>query len=127
MLDKLRIPGIDIKKLVDSGRKDIEALLAANEQAFTTFEVLTRKQTELLSNIIREWQSGARAMVSRAAGSDKPAHTAEHIQQAFTQALTRMKEMAEIAARSNVEILGMLNKRYHESLAEVRGSVARKP
>jgi phasin family protein len=127
ILDKLRVPGLDVHKLVDHGRKDIEALLAANEHAFTTIEVLTRKQTDLLANLVREWQAGARDTVSSASGAEKLNHAAMHAQLVFTQTLTRMREMAEIAAKSNADLLAMLTKRYHEGIAEVRSSVGRKP
>jgi phasin family protein len=126
MLEKLRLPGIDTQKLIEGRRKDIEALLAANERAYVAVEALTRKQADLLSDVMKEWQASVKDVVAGTGIVEKLNQTADHAQRAFTHALTNMKEMAEIAARSNHEVLAILNKRYHDGVAEFRSSLRAK-
>lgn len=123
LLERLKIPEIDAKTLIEGRRKDIEALLTANEKAFAAFEALTRKQAELLSEVMKEWQAGARDFVAHTGAADKVNQTAAHAQKVFTQALAAMKEMAEIASKSTQEVVTILNQRYHAGLEEIRTSL----
>ena len=123
LLERFKLPGIDTSALLESGRKDIEMLLETNEKVFATTEALTRKQAELLSELIKEWQASLKDSIAKTSGSEKLNQASQHAQHAFTSVLTSMKEMAELTVKSNQEVIGMLNKRYHDSLEELRRSV----
>jgi hypothetical protein len=98
LLNSLKLPGIDTNKLLESGRKDIEALLETNEKVFVTAEALTHKQAEMLTELVKEWHASLKDSVSSASGADKLNQASVHAQRALATALTSMKEMAEIAA-----------------------------
>lgn len=122
-LEKLKLPGLDTSALIDSGRKDVEALLAANERVFTGIEALSHKQAALLLDIMREWQAGAKDVVGKGSPSQKATQVSEHAQRAFSHALANMKEMADIAAKSHEDVLNILNKRYQENIENFRKSI----
>jgi phasin family protein len=122
-LEKLKVPGLNPQALLDHGRKDVEALLAANERVFTGIEALSHKQAELLLDIMREWQEGAKEVIGKGTPSEKVNHVGEHAQRAFTHALTNMKEMADIAAKSHEDVLSILNQRYQENVEAFRKSM----
>lgn len=119
-LEKLKLPGLNAQSLIESGRKDIEALLAANERVFTGVEALSHKQADLLMDIMREWQAGAKEAIGPGTPSEKVQQASQHAQQAFTHALANMKEMADIAAKSHEDVLNILNQRYQENVEEFR-------
>lgn len=123
LIEKFRLPGIDTQKLVGSYRKDIEALLSANERAFAAFEALSRKQTDLFTEVIKEWQSGTKEVIGKEGGAERVNVVAAHAQKAFVNAIATMKDMAEIAAKSTQDVVGILNKRYHEGVEELRTSI----
>lgn len=122
-LEKLKLPGLDTAALLDSGRKDIEALLAANERVFTGIEALSHKQANLLSDIMREWQAGAKDAIAKGSPAEKVHQASQHAQRAFSQALVNMREMADIAAKSHEDVLTILNKRYQENVEAFRTSI----
>lgn len=122
-LEKLKLPGVNPEALLDHSRKDIEALLAANERVFTGIEALSHKQTALFSEIMHEWQAGAKDVIAKGSPSEKANQVSQHAQHAFTQALANMKEMADIAAKSHEDVLTILNKRYHENVEAFRRSM----
>jgi len=122
-LDKLKLPGVDTHALLESRRKDVEALLAANERVFTGIETLSHKQADLLADIMKEWQASAKDAIAKGSSSEKINQAASHAQRAFTHALANMKEMADIAARSNKDVLDILNRRYREGLEEFRNTI----
>ena len=122
-LDKLKLPGVNTQALIESGRKDIEALLAANERVFTGLEALSHKQADLLSDIMKEWQASAKDAIAKGSTSEKINQAASHAQRAFTHALANMKEMADIAAKSHEDVLSILNQRYQEGIEQFRSSI----
>lgn len=122
-LEKLKLPGVNVEALFDHGRKDIEALLAANERVFTGVEVLTNKQAALLLDIMREFQAGTKDVIGKGSPSEKVNQVSQHAQRAFTHALTNMKEMADIAAKSHEDVLSILNHRYQENVEAFRKSL----
>jgi phasin family protein len=125
-LDKLKLPGVNTQALIDSGRKDVEALLAANERVFTGIEALSHKQADLLADIMKEWQASAKDAIAKSTPTEKINQAASHAQRAFTHALANMKEMADIAAKSHEDVLSILNQRYQEGIEQFRSSI-RKP
>lgn len=101
-------------------------MLSANERAFAAFEALTRKQGELLGQLVKEWQAGAKEVIGEGGAAEKINQAAGHAQHAFTSALTAMKEMAEIAATSSKDVVGILDRRYRDALVELRTALGLK-
>ena len=126
-LEKLKMPGLNPEALIEHSRKDIEALLTANERVFTSIEALSHKQTELFLDIMREWQAGAKDIIGKGTAPEKANQVSQHAQRTFSHALASMKEMADIAAKSHEDVLKILNKRYQENVEEFRQSVRKQP
>ena len=126
-LEQLKLHGPGTDALLESGRKDIEALLAANERVFTGVEALTHKQGELLLDIMREWQAGAKDAIGKGNGNEKLNQAAQHAQRAFSHALTSMKEMADIAAKAHEDVLNILSQRYQDNVEAFRQTLRKEP
>lgn len=122
-LEKLKLPGVDAQKLIEAHRKDLEALLAANERAYAAIETLTRKQADMLAHVVKEWHASVRETVAHGSGAEKLNQASARIQAAFAKTLTNMRETAEIASHSGKEVLAILNKRYHEAIEEFRAAI----
>ena len=122
-LERLKLRGPSTQALLEHGRKDIEALLAANERVFTGFEAINHKQAALLADIMREWQAAAKDAVSPGSSPEK----VNHAQRAFSHALASMKEMADIAAKAHEDVLTILNERYQANVEEFRQSLNKPP
>lgn len=127
MLEGLRMPGLDVSALMDSRRKDVEALIAANQRAYQGFEALTRRQAEILAEGMKAWQEGAKEMIGPASAGEKATRSASRAQEAFGHALSNMRELAEMAAKSQQEVVGIINKRVREGIQEFREQFTRKP
>lgn len=118
LLGKLKLPGLDVEGLIDSRRKDVEALLAANEQAYRGFEAVTRRQGEMLVEAMKGLKGNAKQAVAAEGLSDRASLVATQAKEAFGQALSNMKEIAELSARSQQQVVQTLNQRLRESLSE---------
>ena len=118
LMEQFKVPGLDVSKIVEAQRKDIEALTQANQAAYAAVQELARRQVAILQETIAEWQ----AVMTQGAGGDSTNVTkqAELAQKAFGKAFTNMREMAEVAARAQTTAWEMMQKRFQENLADFR-------
>ena len=105
--------------LSDPRRKDIEALAEANRQAYEGMQAIAKRQAEILQQTMSEWQSAAQNMAGKDFAANATQQT-ELAKAAFEKALSNMREMAELATRSQSQAFDTVNKRFQENLAELR-------
>ena len=119
ILEQLKVPGIDMHALIEARRKDVEALTQANQMAYESMQALARREAEILQQTMSEWQAAMAAMAGK-----NPAEMAskgtELATQAFGKALANMRELAEMASKSQVQAYEVLNRRFQENLEELR-------
>lgn len=48
-LEQFKVPGVDMSALLESRKKDVEAIVEANKSAYDAMQALARKQTEMLT------------------------------------------------------------------------------
>ena len=125
--DKLKLPNVDLKGMLNSRRKDIDTLRMANEQAYLGMQALACRQAEILSAAINEWHAGTKEVLTAHDGPARLSLAATRAQEAFGQVLGHTREIAEIAAKSHEAVLATLAKRVREGLEEVRDQIVRKP
>jgi len=119
MLKQLQIPGVDVGKLIENQRDNIKALQEANQAAVQGWQNLMTRQTEQMREALETWQ----AAVSDTLKSP-PAEVAqkqiEHSQKAFEKALSNMRELAEMAIKSQTEAADVIRKRFEAGLREIQ-------
>ena len=124
MLEGFNFPGIDKTSLIDSRRKDLEALAEANRLAYEGMQALVQKQTEMLSTSVREIQAAAQQM-SGGNPAEVMAKQGEFVQRSLQKAFDNMREMAEMAQRSQADALAAITKRAEQSMNEAKTSSQR--
>ncbi|MBL8350766.1 MAG: phasin family protein [Burkholderiaceae bacterium] len=118
LIDKLELPEVG-RRLVAGQRKDIEALVEANRQAYLALEALGKRQQELLRAAYDAWQTGTREVIAAPDLASKARQSAKRSQQAFSEALADLRDLAEMAVASNRQVLGVLNERAGQRLQEI--------
>ena len=126
LMEQFKLPGIDIPAIVEARRKDIEALTEANRIAFEGMQALAQKQAEILQKSMQEAQSAMQGMTASpsAASAGNPG---ELVQQAFQKALANMRELAEMAGRSQAQAMEVVGKRVQENIEETKKLLQPKP
>ena len=123
MMSQFSVPGVDLASVVESRRKDIDALVAANRSVMESAQALGQKQTEMLMQAMQDIQQAVRD----AAGGDATKASAS-ARSAVEKAIEDMKELAQIAQSAQTQTMAALTKRAGEQLEEIRGVVgATKP
>ena len=99
LLERFKLPGIDIDALVAWQRKDLEALAEANRQAYEGVRALAQRRGEILQASFAQWQE----VVKRTLGSEALTRNAEAAKRSVEQAIDHLRDLAdmEMQARSN--------------------------
>lgn len=119
MLESFKFPGVDMTSLLESRRKDIEALAEANTLAYEGMQALVQKQTEMLNASAHEIQAAAGRM-SGGNPTETMAKQGEFIQRSLQTAFDNMRELAEMARKSQAEALAAISKRAEQTMQEVK-------
>ena len=116
-----RVPGVDVEAVVASQRKNIEALTQANQLAVEGVQAVLRRQTEIARTAIEEFSSMFRDFVQPTSSpEDKIAKQAEYSKAALEKGLANARELTELVTKANTEAFNVINKRFTETLDEVR-------
>ena len=116
LVGRLQLPGIDVKAIVDSQRKDMEALAEANRQAYEGIKALAQRRNEILREALVEWQ----AALKDATGKDAMSTNAERAKQGVKQAIDRFRELAEMEAETRRKSWKVLQDRFQENLQNLQ-------
>jgi phasin family protein len=119
VINQFKLPGIDASAILESRRKDIEALAAANTTALTGVQSLGQKQMEILSATMTRLQS----LVAQQSGAEGKPAASEAVQQALHRALADMQELAETAYRAQADSYAVISKRVAENVEELKALV----
>ncbi|MBP5858813.1 TIGR01841 family phasin [Marivibrio halodurans] len=114
----------ELKELMDSQRKNFEALAAANKTAVEGFQAVFTRQGEILKQVMDE--ANATIQEAQAKGGKLDPDAAKNIDQikdALEQAVTNMRELSEMVSKSQQEAFNILNQRVGEQLDELKKSV----
>jgi phasin family protein len=113
LMSQFRLPGVDFAALVDRERKNIEALAKANRIAFEGWQRLVRRQAEILQETMKE-------VVANAGQQDAIKRRTDLAKEGFEKALANMRELAEMATKSQKEAFDVVRKRIEENVEGIR-------
>lgn len=119
MLKQLQIPGVDVGKLIENQRDNIQALQEANQTALQGWQSLMTRQTEQLREAFETWQAAVSDTL-KAPPAEMAQKQFEHGQKAFEKALSNMRELAEMAIKSQTEAGEVIRKRFEAGLREIQ-------
>ena len=112
-------------KVIDSSRKDLQALIQANEKSYKGLQTVVQRQTEMIKSAIGEWQSAAKGMPGKDA-KENLAKLDELGRASFQRAVDDMKELATLAAQSQKDAFEVVRERIQANVDEVTKLLQRK-
>lgn len=126
MLAGFNMPGMDVEAMMAAQRKNIEALAEANKVAVAGMQAVAKRQAELLTQAMTEVNGIAQELAQGGNPQDMGTKQGELVKQAFEKALSNMRELAEMINKSNAEAFAVINKRFTESLSELKSLTQKK-
>ena len=116
LVGRLKLPGVDVAAIVESQRKDMEALAEANRQAYEGIKALAQRRNEILRAALVEWQEAMRD----ATGKDALSKNADRARQGVKKAIDNFRELAEMEAESRRKAWKVVQDRFQENLANLQ-------
>jgi len=128
-LKSLKLPGVPeafknvnlqgaASAVLDNRRKDLKALVEANEKSYKGLQAVVQRQAEMLKTNIGEWQSAVKEIPGKDP-KEQLAKLDEMGRAAFKQALADMKELAELAAKSQADAFNVVRDRINDNVKQV--------
>lgn len=105
--------------LLKTGRKDIEALMKVNKRSYSQLQTLVKKRTSLLKDAVHDWQAAAKNInVSKPMDS---VHKLDELgKEAFSMALDNIRDLADLAAKSQADAFKIVKKNIEGNISEVK-------
>lgn len=116
LLTRFKLPGIDVAAIVDSQRKDMQALADANRQAYEGIKALNKRRNEMLKEALAEW----RAAMKGSTGKDVLSKQAELARKGVQEAIANVRELAEMEAQSRKKAWKLVQDRFEENLGNLK-------
>ena len=115
---QFRMPALDVTAILESRRKDIEALAEANMTAFAGVQQLGQKQMDIVRTTIGELQSLVTRLKSP--GSESAVAAGEAVQKKLQKAFVDMQELADTAYRAQTDSIAVVTRRIAERVEELK-------
>jgi len=119
-LEQFKVPGVDMSAFVNARRKDVEALTAANKAAYEALQDLGRTQTDMLTHAMKGMQESAEGMLREGIKGADTTKQAEAARVAWQRMLADIKELAELARKSQAQAVAGLTETATESTKVIK-------
>ncbi len=126
MFANMNVPGVDWQAVMQSQQKNISALTEANQKLIEGAQAVMKQQADILQKSMTELAAASQDMMSESdptAGAQKRFDLATS---SFEAAVANMKEMADMAGKSNSEALAIISNRANEALDEIKSVIKAK-
>lgn len=116
---ELGAPSLDYKDAVSSGRKNVEAFIAAGQIIAESAQTIARKQAETArssaQDLIELWKdvSSSKSIESSAAKQ------AEFAKNSLEQSLNNSRELFDLASKANAEAYEILSKQAQQAAGDM--------
>jgi phasin family protein len=116
----MKMPGLDPEAIVEAQKKNMDALVAANQAAAAGYQDLFKKQVSIFEETMAEAQKHMKSFESTKLDADTAKAQAELARAAFEKAIANMQTLAEAAQKANTEAYDIVSARIQESMTELR-------
>ncbi|MBI1181216.1 MAG: phasin family protein [Alphaproteobacteria bacterium] len=115
------IPGFSVDSMMKTGQANIAALTEANRIAIEGLQAVAKRQQEMAAAAISDFQETAKT-IGAGKGTEMFSKPVEMAREAFEKSVANMKELAELAGKSQTEAWGVIGRRFQDSLSEVQAT-----
>lgn len=119
-MKQFRLPGVNIESVVESQKKNLEALTSANRVAFEGMQAVAKRQAEILQETMNEASKAVDSVAKAGSPPEMAAKQLEIAKQAFDKAISNMRELAEMVAKANEAAANTVNGRISATLDEIK-------
>ena len=120
MMEAMKVPGMDPSILIEAQKKNMDALMAANQAAASGYQDLFKKQVAIFEETMSEAQKQMAAFDPSKMTPEAAEAQAQLAQAAYERAIRHMTELAEAAKDANSKAFAIVSERMKDSMTELR-------
>ena len=120
----LGVPKVDVDKLIEVHRRNIDALERSAQVATEGAKSLADKQREIIETAFRETSAMAHDFKPTGNPQEMLVKQTEFARKAFDITLQNSRDIAELAMKTTSDATAIVRERLRESLSELRNSVS---
>jgi phasin family protein len=122
---ELGLPKVDVDQLIETHRKNLDALERSAQVAAQGAKSLADKQREIVETAFREAAAMARDFKPTGDPKEVLAKQTEFAKKAFDIAVQNTRDVAELATKTSSDATAIIRDRLRESLNELAASLRR--
>jgi phasin family protein len=115
----------DMESLAEAQRKNLEALTVANKTAAEGFQAVFTRQSELMKQAMDEANAALQDLSTKGPTTPDGKAQIEQVKGVIENAIGNTRELAELMAKSQSEAFDIVNKRFMESLDELKDAMGK--
>lgn len=112
----------DMKMAMEAQRKNMQALMQANQMMMQGWQVMAQRQAEMVSQFVQDNSTLARETMKEGTPQDKFSKQADILKKACEKSMLNSQELAEMMRKSTFETAEVLNRRLVDSISEIKSS-----
>lgn len=116
---KMNLPSVDFEALVDSNKKNLEAIQEANKSAIESYRNMYEMQMAIFNDLTKAAQLSADSIKGMPASGDM-ARQQEIYRVAMEKAFSLMADLANASRKANAEVFAMVEKQTKAAMEEIR-------
>ena len=122
--ENFRLPSLDIEALLVAQRKNVAALASANQAVFDGLKTVVQRQGDLLGTMVNDYGKVTGNVLAGASFEETATKQADAAREIYLESVDRFRELSDIAVRTNLVAVDILNARVAEAFDEVRALFA---
>ena len=113
-----KVPSVDFNNVFAIHRRNLEAFSAANQVVSEGFQAYARRQAEITQENVERTLEAAKELFSASTPEAGVAKQTQFAKDLLQRSVDNMRELSEMASKSNVEAIDLLSKRAVETIEE---------
>jgi len=118
LIQKFKVPGLDLNAALQGRQKDVEALLEVTRTAQDSARSMAYKQADMLRNTLQDLRSVLSAQPDTG-------NRVDAVREAAKKALSNVGELADIALKSQADAFDTVSRRARENIEELRTAISK--
>lgn len=120
MFHNAKIPGFDIDAIIAAQKKNVEAVVGANQTVAEGFQAITKRQLEVAQTMVQDTGVRMADLMGATALEERMAKQAELAKSGIEQASQSMREVSGVLGKAQTEAFALIKRRMDESLDEIK-------
>jgi len=112
-----------MKTFMESQRRNFQAFAEAQQRALEGFQAVTKRQGEIISQMVEDNSAGAREIIGAGSPQQQVAKQADLMKEVYEKSVSNMVEIGDMLSKSNWQASDIITTRVTASLTEIKSAL----